>query len=218
MRIDPNPSREHPHCAALTEQDLLSDPIELFVKWHENAKNCSEIIDSNAMCLSTLAPDGFPEGRIVLLREIDGGDFIFYTNTESAKGAALKHLSRAALTFYWDPLRRQIRIQGEVRAISSEEADSYFSTRPRKSQIGAWASSQSRPLSSRDALEKRIEELTKDYDGREIPRPEYWSGYRVTPRSIEFWQERNNRLHDRFRYERENQSTDATWKVTRLYP
>lgn len=214
MRIDPNPSRSHPDCPALSEADLLPDPVQLFLQWHDDAKQCAAIIDSNAMCLSTAGADGFPEGRMVLLREIHDGGFVFYSNSQSTKGLALEQHPRAAITFYWDPLRRQIRIQGAVEQLSKTHADEYFAARPRKSQIGAWASEQSRPLESRAILEERIAQFSAQFEGKVVPRPPHWQGYRIIPRSFEFWQERDNRLHDRFRYE----VAGGGWKTARLYP
>jgi len=166
------------------------------------------------MCLSTVDAQGWPEGRMVLLKGFDERGFVFYTSIKSAKGKSLAKHRRAALTFYWEPLHRQVRIQGSTRLVSDEEADAYWRTRPRLSQIGAWVSHQSEPLPSNVLLIKEAMKLGLKFMGREVPRPPHWTGYRVKPRAIEFWQGRPNRLHDRFLYTR----TAKTWRIQRLYP
>lgn len=194
---------------------FLSDPFEQFRLWYADAQECKEIEMPEACCLSTIDPDGYPNGRIVLMRGFDPRGFVFFTNIRSVKGQSLSQVPRAALTFYWSPLDRQIRIQGDVTLVTEAEADDYFRSRPRISRLGAWASSQSQPLESREVLEARLrqyeEQFAKDAD---IPRPPYWTGYRVSPRKIEFWIERDYRLHDRFLYTR----SDNGWVITRLYP
>lgn len=194
---------------------LDDDPFTQFDRWYKRACRNLLLEFPNAMCLSTIDADGYPEGRLVLLKGYDAQSFVFYSNTESDKGRALAGCPRAALNFYWPPLQRQVRIQGDVEPVTAEEADEYFKSRPRGSQIGAWASQQSRVLESRDILNDRVQDLVTRYRGQDIPRPDYWSGYRVIPRRFEFWELRLNRLHDRFVYERCN---EGGWKVFRIYP
>jgi pyridoxamine 5'-phosphate oxidase len=168
------------------------------------------------MTLATTDSDGLPDARIVLMKDHDAQGFVFYTNTQSAKGNELAHCPKAALVFHWKSLRRQVRIRGLVRPVSAQEADAYFDTRPRDSRIGAWASQQSRPLESRFALEKAVATYAAKYAIGTIPRPPHWSGYRIMPLSIEFWQDRPFRLHDRLKFTRE--TTDSAFETTRLYP
>lgn len=200
----------------LERAELADDPIDQFRSWFADAEAHPAIAQANAMCLSTLGEDGHPQGRIVLLKGVEDGGFVFYTNLDSAKGRALRIHPRAALTFHWEPLGRQVRIQGGAEPVSPEEADAYFASRPRGSQVGAWASDQSQPLGGRDQLLRRVEELEQRYAGRDVPRPPHWSGFRVRPGSIEFWQAGEYRLHDRFRYDRGGSS--GVWVVTRLNP
>jgi len=167
------------------------------------------------MCLSTIDRDGFPDGRFVLLKGFDERGFVFYTNAESRKGLSLAECPRAALSFYWEPLQRQVRIQGVVEQVSGSEADEYFASRLRLSRIGAWASQQSRTLPERSVLLKRVREYQEKFRGKDIPRPPYWTGYRVLPLRVEFWQLRASRLHDRFLYERD---AAGAWRITRIYP
>jgi len=199
----------------LNREMLLPDPIEQFRVWFDDAVARSGLADPNAMCLSTLSPEGMPEGRIVLLKGVDPAGFVFYTNLESNKGRALMANPRAALTFHWDRLARQVRVQGRVEAVTGEEADLYYSSRPRGSRLGAWASEQSRPLPDRETLEARIRELDEQFPGEEIPRPPHWSGFRVLPERVEFWQGRTSRLHDRFVY---RPGGDGVWMIQRLNP
>ncbi len=198
----------------LTEKNLSGDPIVQFSRWFEDAKLRSGAEHPEAMCLSTADPDGLPSGRWVLLKGFDEYGFVFFTNLESAKGKSLKKRPAAALTFYWEVLGRQVRIRGRVEKVSSEEADDYFQSRPRDSRLAAWASRQSRPIISRDALLARFRFYRDKYQGREVPRPAYWSGFRVIPEQIEFWQARPNRLHDRFLFSR----SKGVWKFQRLNP
>ncbi len=151
---------------------------------------------------------------MMLLKGFDADGFVFFTNLNSAKARSLKRTPQAALNFYWEKLRRQVRVQGTVQAVSDTEADAYFKTRPRGSQIAAWASEQSRPLTSREFLEKRVKELEKKFEGKEVPRPTFWSGFRLVPARMEFWIERPSRLHDRFLYTRQGDD----WTITRLSP
>lgn len=199
----------------LTIGDLESveEPFRLFDAWLAEAA-ASEPNDPNAMALSTVDPDGMPDVRMVLLKGIDREGFVFYTNFESAKGRELLASMKAALCFHWKSLRRQVRVRGHVEVVTDKEADSYFASRPRGSRIGAWASKQSRPLESRFALEKAVAEYTARYAIGEVPRPSYWSGFRVIPTSIEFWHDRPFRLHDRILFGREG----GGWTRTRLYP
>ena len=195
------------------------EPFALFTAWFEEAK-AHEPNDPNAFALATVDAAGLPNVRIVLLKGLDPADhdgrgFVFYTNFESAKGEELLASRKAALNFHWKSLRRQVRIRGGVSTVSDAEADAYFATRPRGSQLGAWASQQSRSLASREALEKAVEAMTARHQGG-IPRPPYWSGFRVTPLEVEFWHDRPFRLHERVAFRRDTVS--ATWNKQRLYP
>ena len=192
----------------------MSDPISLFKQWLEDASAHSAIADATAMCLATAEKDGQPSARMVLLKGVDSRGFCFYTNMESAKAKALKANPRAALCFYWQPLGRQVRIEGLVEQVTQTEADAYFESRPRESRIGAWASRQSQPLISRTHLLEEVLAQSLLFDGKEVPRPDFWSGWRVVPSMIEFWQEGHYRLHDREVYRRK----DVAWEHTRLYP
>jgi len=176
----------------------------------------SEPRDPNAMSLATVAPDGMPDVRTVLLKGVDERGFVFYTNTESQKGRELAASPKAGLLFYWKSLNRQVRIRGPVEGVTTEEADAYFATRPKAAQVGAWASQQSRPLESRLAFEKAIALYAAKYAIGAVPRPPHWSGYRVVPMSIEFWHDRPFRLHDRVEFRRD--AHGAPWSKTRMYP
>ena len=200
---------------ALTTGDFTEaeEPFALARSWLEEAK-ASEINDSNAMALATVDPDGLPNVRMVLLKGFDENGFVFYTNTESNKGRELLGQMKAALVLHWKSLRRQIRARGPVTLVSDQEADAYFQSRPRDSRIGAWASQQSRPLESRFALEKAVAVNTAKYAIGEVPRPPYWTGFRIAPVSIEFWQDKPFRLHDRVVFTREGEG----WRKARLYP
>jgi pyridoxamine 5'-phosphate oxidase len=191
------------------------DPFGLFARWLAAAE-VSEPNDPNGMAVATVDADGLPDVRMVLLKGWDARGFVFYTNIESAKGEELKANSKAALLFHWKSLRRQIRIRGPVSAVSDEESDAYYASRPRGSQIGAWASDQSRPLADRAELEAKVEAVAARFDGRTPPRPPFWRGYRVQPLAIEFWRDRRSRLHDRMTFRRD--SLEAAWTTLRLYP
>ncbi len=198
----------------LHEEDLAPDPFEQFGKWYDEAikANC---LQPDAMTLATSTPDGEPSARMMLLREFDRNGFLFYTNCDSRKGEDLSLNPRASLVFWWSLLERQVRIDGSITKVSGQEADAYFSTRPRGSCIGAWASNQSKIIGSRRVLYDRYNELEENYQGKEITRPPYWMGYCLKPNSIEFWQGRPNRLHDRIRY---RLVEDGRWIIERLAP
>lgn len=193
--------------------DDIAEPFRLFAEWLGEAEK-AEPNDPNAMALATVDGDGMPNVRMVLLKGLDGGGFVFFTNYESAKGRELLASRKAALCFHWKSLRRQIRVRGPIEEVSKAEADAYFATRHRGSRIGAWASQQSRPLESRFALEKAVASYAAKFAIGEIPRPDYWSGFRVKPVEIEFWRDREFRLHDRIQF---RQRGDG-WVKTRLYP
>ncbi len=201
----------------LTSGDFTvsDEPFRLFSDWLAEAK-ASEINDPNAMTLATVDPDGLPDARMVLLNGFDSRGFVFFTNTESAKGRELAATAKAALVFHWKSLRRQVRVRGPVEQVSTEEADAYFATRPRLSQIGAWASQQSRPLEGRFALEAAVAATTARYGLGAVPRPPHWTGFRVLPVAVEFWHDRPFRLHDRIVFTRPDPA--GAWDKTRLYP
>ncbi|EAU39662.1 pyridoxamine 5'-phosphate oxidase [Fulvimarina pelagi HTCC2506] len=199
----------------LGSEPVDDDPFALFARWFEAAEK-SEINDPNALSLATVFPDGQPDVRIVLLKGFDERGFVFYTNFESAKGQQLLGAMRAAIAFHWKTQQRQVRVRGTIEVVSDEEADAYYASRPRGSRIGAWASQQSRPLESREVLETRVKELEEQYGTGDIPRPPHWSGFRLVPVAIEFWQNGEYRLHDRALYERADK--DAPWVITRLSP
>jgi pyridoxamine 5'-phosphate oxidase len=208
-------SIEHP--VWLTGGDFTGadEPLRLFAAWFAEARQ-SEPVNPEAMTLSTIDAAGMPDARMVLLKGFDERGFVFYTNVDSIKGKELAAAPKAALTFYWKSLQRQVRLRGDVETVSNEEADAYFATRSRMAQIGAWASKQSTALESRLAFEKAIAVQTAKFAIGTVPRPAFWSGYRVMPVQIEFWQERQFRLHDRIVFARTN--LNAPWTKTRLYP
>ncbi|MDH6266585.1 pyridoxamine 5'-phosphate oxidase [Rhizobium sp. SG_E_25_P2] len=190
-----------------------NEPFSLFGAWLKDAE-AAEVNDPNALALATVDEDGLPNVRMVLLKGFDADGFVIYTNYESTKGRELLGQKKAAMVFHWKSLHRQIRIRGPVEPVSDAEADAYFDSRPRGSRIGAWASKQSRPLEGRFALEKAVTEYTAKFGIGSIPRPEYWSGFRLKPVSIEFWHDRPFRLHDRVEFIR----ADAGWEKVRKYP
>jgi pyridoxamine 5'-phosphate oxidase len=191
------------------------EPIELFRAWFAEAK-AREPNDPDAMALATVDASGLPDVRMVLLKGVDARGFVFYTNLESAKGEELASSPKAALCFHWKSLERQVRVRGPVVVVSKEEADAYFASRPKDSQIGAWASRQSRPLEGRFALEKEVARFAAKYALTGVPRPPHWSGFRVQPLQIEFWRARPFRLHERLRYSRE--TLNSPWVTERLFP
>ena len=192
---------------------VVSDPVQLFQDWLAEATQ-TEPNDPNALALATSTPDGRPSVRMVLLKGVDAGGFVFYTNDESRKGGELAANPHAALLFHWKTLRRQVRVEGAVTSVSPAEADAYFASRARVSRLGAIASDQSRPLPSRAELERRVAEYDERYPGDSIPRPAHWSGHRVRPESMEFWQDMPFRLHDRRVYTRRGDD----WGSEALYP
>jgi pyridoxamine 5'-phosphate oxidase len=191
----------------------FAEPFRLFDTWFQEAK-AKEPNDPEAMTLATVGADGMPSVRMVLLKGVDPRGFVFYTNYESRKGQQLLAHPQAALCFHWKSLRRSVRVEGVAERTSPEEADAYFASRPRSSQIGAWASDQSRPLEGRFALEARVAKFTAKFAIGPVPRPPHWSGFRISPSRIEFWEDRPFRLHDRLVYTRDAEG----WATTRLYP
>jgi pyridoxamine 5'-phosphate oxidase len=194
--------------------DATQDPIELFRQWFADAE-AAEPEYPNAMTLATADAEGRPSARMVLLKGLDDRGFVFYTNLTSRKGRELAENPHAALVFYWKSLTRQVRIEGAIESVSGEDADAYFASRPRLSQIGAWASKQSTPLEGRFELEKRVAKYTAKFNVGAIPRPEFWSGFRLVPARIEFWKEEAFRLHDRSLYTR---ADDGGWQMEKLFP
>ena len=200
--------------AGLKEFEADPNPIEQFRTWFDEVLT-SNLHEPNAMALATATLDGRPSARVVLLKGFDERGFVFYTNYEGRKGEELETNPHCALLFYWGELERQVRVEGRVRRVPDKESDAYFAGRPRGSQLGAWASEQSRPGGDRCALEHRLRELEAEYEGRDVPRPPFWGGYRVEPETVEFWQGRENRVHDRLVYRR---SEDGGWRRGRLQP
>jgi pyridoxamine 5'-phosphate oxidase len=190
------------------------DPFVKFTEWFAEAKACKDIADATAMAVATASKKGAPSVRMVLLKENDASGFVFYTNFESRKSMELKENPQAALCLYWDAIGKQVRVEGRVEQVSDVEADAYFAGRPRESQIGAWASKQSHPLASPEELQKKIAELEKKYAGSNVPRPPFWSGWRIIPERIEFWRSKPARLHDREVFTR----AGTMWEMVRLCP
>jgi pyridoxamine 5'-phosphate oxidase len=209
--VDPRLAHTRP---VLHESDADPDPLAQFRRWFEEAV-AAGLPQPEAMALATATPDGRPSLRMVLLRGFDERGFVFYTNYDSRKGRELQANPRAALAFYWFEMDRQVRIEGRVERVTPQESDAYFRTRPRGSRLGAWASPQSRVIAGRAVLERRVQEVAAEYDGQEVPRPEYWGGQRVVPEVIEFWQGQPDRLHDRLCYRR---LEEGGWRLERLAP
>lgn len=195
-------------------EELNADPFIQFQEWFQAAHD-ADIPDANAMILATSTSDGVPSARTVLLKGIDSSGLVFFTNYESQKGRELAENPHAAIVFFWQPLGRQIRASGRVERVTQDESFEYFSSRHRGSRLGAWASRQSEPLESRKILLDRVQELSERYPGEDVPLPPHWGGYRILPEMFEFWESRESRLHDRFRYSR---SDDGTWEIQRLQP
>jgi pyridoxamine 5'-phosphate oxidase len=198
----------------LTEEDVLADPIAQFRRWFEDAEQAG-IHEPNAMTLATVGADGQPSARVVLLKEIDRRGLAFFTNLASRKSRELDADARAALVIWWGPLARQVRFEGAVERVADAEADAYFASRPRGSQIGAWASAQSSVIPDRQTLEEAARSHDRRFGDGEVPRPEFWGGFRLVPARVEFWQGRSDRLHDRLRYTR---AAAGDWRIERLAP
>ena len=198
---------------SLNREDVAANPFDQFDKWWNDAVN-SEIYEVNAMTLATATKDGKPSARIVLLKDYDEKGFVFFTNYNSHKGSELAENPFAALVFFWKELERQVRIEGSIEKVSSQESDDYFYSRPTGSRIGAWASPQSTVIENRNLLEENVKIFSEKF-GEEIPRPTHWGGYRVIPNVIEFWQGRSSRMHDRICYRKE---LDGNWVIERLAP
>lgn len=197
----------------LERDDLAADPIAQWLQWYEQAA-AAGVAEPNAMAISTVDADGSPDSRVVLARGADERGFVFYSNLTSDKGRQLSANPVASAVFAWLDLHRQVRVRGTITTLEAGESDAYFASRPRGSQIGAWASPQSQPIADRAALERLVEARTREFEGVEVPRPEFWGGWVLRPQRMEFWQGRPSRLHDRFRYER----AASGWSITRLAP
>jgi len=198
----------------LLEKDVDPNPFTQFGKWYEEANNAG-FVHPDAFSLATSTGDGVPSVRMLLLKGFDEAGFVFYTNSESKKGAELDENPQAAMCFWWDKLERQVRIEGDIESVPDDEAEAYFHSRPQGSQIGAWASRQSTVIESREYLDNRYREFEERFGSEEIPKPPYWNGYLLVPSAIEFWQGRPNRLHDRLRYRR---GENGAWITERLSP
>ncbi len=200
---------------ALIESNIPENPIQLFSTWFHDADDSGGVDEANAVSLSTVGSDGFPKSRIVLLKRFTWEGFVFYSNYQSEKGRAMEENPKVCLSFFWPFMERQIIIKGIAEKLSENLSDGYFESRPDGSKLGALASDQSEVVSSREEMDKRLSELESQYKGKPIPRPEYWGGYIIKPKSIEFWQGRPNRMHDRIRYTLQE---DFNWLIERLNP
>lgn len=215
MKKDLNDVRRSYEIGALTEADIPEDPIALFKQWFHDVEASENIAEPNAMAVATNGLDGYPKNRLVLLKRFSFEGFVFYTNYDSEKGKAIAEDSRVCLSFYWSALERQVIVKGNAEKLAPNLSDGYFETRPEGSKLSAIASPQSEVVASRDILEDAVRQLESQFEGKEIPRPEFWGGYLVRPVSVEFWQGRANRLHDRIRYTLQD---DYNWKIERLAP
>ncbi len=200
--------------AALTGDRLEAHPMQLFKKWFDEVEQADTVSENNAMTISTVDDTGFPKNRIVLLKEFNDEGFVFYTNYTSEKGKALLANPKMSLSFFWPSLERQVIVRGEASKLSVEKSDAYFASRPRGSQLGAWASHQSKPIANQKVLRDRMAAIEKKFANKPVLRPDFWGGFLVKPLSVEFWQGRPNRLHDRFKYVLEKQG----WQALRLAP
>jgi pyridoxamine 5'-phosphate oxidase len=214
---DPAEQRERLSAAGLDRDDLNPDPIEQFQAWYQQAID-ARLPEPNAMSLATVGADGQPSLRTVLLKLFDAGGFVFFTNYQSRKARQMDANGKVALLFPWVALARQVKILGHASRIPTAESLKYFLTRPRGSRIGAWASPQSQVITSRSLLEQKVAEIKRRFGDGEVPLPDFWGGYRVVPASIEFWQGRESRLHDRFRYSRDTDGDAETWRIERVAP
>ena len=215
MKKDLGDYRKSYEKSALLESQVSANPMELFQKWFHEIEKSGSSDEPNAMTVTTLGLDGYPKGRVVLLKRYTYEGFIFYSNYKSEKGKAIAEDPRVCLSFFWPALERQVIIKGKAEKIPENMSDGYFETRPTGSKLGAIVSDQSEVIPSREVLEEKLKDLEKKYEQKEIPRPDYWGGYLVRPHSIEFWQGRPNRLHDRLRYTLQE---DYDWKLERLAP
>lgn len=198
----------------LLEEEIPQDPFDLFHTWLRAVEESREVEEVNTMTLSTIGSDGFPQSRVVLLKEYDTEGFVFYTNYGSEKGKAIEQHPKVCISFFWPASERQVIIKGVAQKTTEEDSEIYFHSRPRESQLGAWASQQSSVIPSREFLKEKMQALEKQYEGKEIPKPVYWGGYKVIPSHFEFWQGRPSRLHDRIYFTKEN----SGWKIDRLAP
>ncbi|MCR9227572.1 MAG: pyridoxamine 5'-phosphate oxidase [Flavobacteriaceae bacterium] len=215
MQKDLGDYRKSYEKSELTEASVKENPMEQFQKWFYETEASDGVDEPNAMTVSTVGLDGFPKSRVVLMKKFTFEGFIFYTNYHSEKGRAIEANPSVCLSFFWPNMERQVIIKGNAEKIAANLSDGYFESRPHGSQLGAVVSDQSEVVPSREYLEDKLDKLEKKYDGKEVPRPQYWGGYLVRPISIEFWQGRPNRLHDRIRY---SLKEDLDWKIERLAP
>lgn len=198
----------------LLEEEIPRDPFELFHAWIRETETKKEVDEINTMTLSTIGLDGYPKTRVVLLKEYDKEGFVFFTNYESEKGKSIENNPKVCLSFFWPASERQVIVKGIAHKTTEEDSNAYFQSRPRESQLGAWASRQSSVIPSREFLKEKMNSLEQEYEGKEIPKPVYWGGYKVIPSQFEFWQGRPGRLHDRINFSLENEG----WKIDRLAP
>ena len=215
MQKDLSDYRKSYEKSALLEDTISSNPMEVFQKWFYETEASDSVDEPNAMTVSTIGLDGFPKSRVVLLKKFTHEGFIFYTNYESEKGKAIANNPKVCISFFWSNMERQIIIKGKADKIAENLSDGYFKSRPDGSKLGAIVSEQSSVIPSRETLENKLQELEKEYESKEIERPDFWGGYIVKPESIEFWQGRPNRLHDRIRFTLQE---DSDWKMERLAP